>query len=416
MRLFISELIESIRIALEQLRAHKMRAGLTTLGVVIGIVAVTLMGVAINGINIGFQNSMNMLGSDIFYVEKQSWVGEDEWWQIKDRPDIKADYAEQLNTIFANTTDSTLALAVPSLQRGGNVKYEGNEVNRVWITGTTDKYVLTNTASYTEGRFFTEAEVNSSAMVCIIGFDVAKELFPGISPIGKKVRIRKATFEIIGVFARQGSFLGLFSFDNQAVVPITAMAKISSRHWGAEVRVKKQPWASMDEARDELTGAMRRVRGLMPGIEDDFAINETKSFEEELGPIKSGIAIAGIFITGLSLFVGAIGIMNITFVSVKERTREIGTRRALGARKRSILMQFLVEAVSVCMLGGVIGLCLTLAIKFGLAYVVPNFPLEMSPFLIFIAILVAMFTGVVSGFAPALTAARLDPATALRHE
>lgn len=414
--MFFHELGESVRIALEQLQAHKTRSALTTLGVVIGIVAVTLMGVAIRGIDVGFSNSMNMIGSDIFYVEKWPWEGDDEWWNIRSRPDIKVEYAQQLNEMIAQTTDSQLTLAVPTIARGGNVRYQENSVEGVWIIGSTDKYILTNTASYEEGRFFTEAEATTGASVCVIGYDIARELFPGVSPVGQKVRIRRADFTVIGVFARQGSFLGLFSFDKQAVVPLPAMRKISNRHWGAEIRVKMASGAQLEDARDELTGLMRRVRGLMPDEENDFAINQTQAFENTLGPIKRGIALAGLFITGLSLFVGAIGIMNITFVSVKERTREIGTRRALGARRRAILLQFLTESVSVCLLGGMIGLLLTFLLKLGLAKALPNFPLELSAGLIAVAVLVSVVTGIVSGLAPAWTASRLDPATALRHE
>ncbi len=414
--IFYHELAESVRIALEQLGAHKMRSALTTLGVVIGIVAVTLMGVAIRGIDIGFNNSMNMIGSDIFYVEKWPWEGNDEWWNIRTRPDIKVEYAEQLNEMIAAAGDSKLALAVPTIARPSTIRYQDKSVEGIWIIGTNENYVLTNTATYREGRFFTEAESKSNASVCVIGHDVAQELFPGISPIGQKVRIRRADFTVIGVFARQGSFLGLFSFDKQTVIPLGSMQKISHRHWGAEIRVKMAAGATVEEARDELTGWMRRIRGLMPDEEDDFAINQTQAFENTLGPIKTGIAVAGFIITSLSLFVGAIGIMNITFVSVKERTREIGTRRALGARRRAILLQFLTESVSVCLLGGIIGLALTYLLKITLAGLLPNFPLELSPALILTAVLISVFTGVASGFVPAWTASRLDPATALRHE
>jgi len=161
---------------------------------------------------------------------------------------------------------------------------------------------------------------------------------------------------------------------------------------------------------------MRRVRGLLPGEPDNFSVEQQEAFKQQLDPIERGIAAAGLFITGLALFVGAIGIMNITFVSVKERTKEIGTRKALGARRRTILLQFLIEAVSICLVGGVIGLALTLLACLGVAHFLPRLPVHLSPGLVFSALLVSTLTGVIAGFAPAWGASRLDPVEALRYE
>ncbi len=172
----------------------------------------------------------------------------------------------------------------------------------------------------------------------------------------------------------------------------------------------------LDDAADELTGAMRRVRAQLPGERDNFNINQQQVFKAQLDPIKRGIALVGLFVTGLALFVGAIGIMNITFVSVKERTREIGTRKALGARRRTILLQFLIEAVSICLIGGLIGLVGTCGLSLGISRYLPNLPVELSPDLIIIGILVSSLTGIFAGFAPAWGASRLDPVDALRYE
>ena len=161
---------------------------------------------------------------------------------------------------------------------------------------------------------------------------------------------------------------------------------------------------------------MRRVRGLLPDQDDDFAISAQESFKSTLEPIEAGIAIAGIFITGLALFVGAIGIMNITFVSVRERTKEIGTRKALGARRRTILLQFLIEAVSICLLGGLVGLGLSYALFQLVGAAFPSFPIQFSLNLVLVGLVVSAATGILSGFAPAWSASRLDPVTALRYE
>jgi len=201
------------------------------------------------------------------------------------------------------------------------------------------------------------------------------------------------------------------------MMPLGAYRKqFGTRDGNGELRVKIRDKNRLDEAREELIGDMRRVRGQLPGDADNFSINEQQAFKAQLDPIKQGIAIGGLFITGLALFVGAIGIMNITFVSVKERTKEIGTRKALGARRRTILLQFLIESVSICLVGGTIGLLLTYGLCFGVTVALPSLPVEFSPGLAVIGLLVSAMTGILAGFAPAVGASRLDPVVALRYE
>jgi putative ABC transport system permease protein len=223
---------------------------------------------------------------------------------------------------------------------------------------------------------------------------------------------------VIGVLAKQGSFLGLFSMDAQMLVPIEAYEKYfgGRNSAGAEIQVKVKDKARILQATDELVGAMRRVRGQMPGERDNFSVNQQQAFREMLDPIERGIAMAGLFVTGLALFVGAIGIMNITFVSVKERTKEIGTRKALGARRRSILLQFLVESVSVSLIGGLVGIAVASALTVAIRFAMPGLPVEFSLPLLVLGLLVSAGTGVAAGFAPAWGASRLDPVVALRYE
>ena len=230
------------------------------------------------------------------------------------------------------------------------------------------------------------------------------------------VMISGTPFRVIGVYAKQGTFLGLFSFDTYAVVPLQAFMKAFSARLDTSIRVKVRDKSRMDLAKDQLMGAMRRVRGLQPEQKNDFEINQQDSLRNTLGPIKAGIAGAGLFVTGLALFVGAIGIMNITYVSVKERTREIGTRKAVGARRRTILLQFLVEAVAICLVGGVIGLTLSWLLCVAVASAFPSFPMQFSTSLVITGLIVSTLTGIFSGFAPALAASRLDPIEALRYE
>lgn len=410
------ELTESFRIALSVIRAHKMRSTLTALGVIIGIVAVTLMGSAIGGIETGFDRSLSVIGDDILYVEKWPWRHVDDWWNYRNRRTMSFRYAEELKRIIEATPNSELVTAVPTMSTVRSVKYVDNEVRSVFTQGTTDDYLVTSTSSFREGRFFNEAESRSGRNVVVLGYDIAEALFPNESALGKTVLIGGSPFRVLGVYAKQGSFLGLFSFDTYAVVPLPAFMKAFSARLDTSIRVKVRDKSRMEIAKGELTGAMRRVRGLQPEQKEDFEINEQQALRSTIDPIKQGIAIAGLFVTGLALFVGAIGIMNITYVSVKERTREIGTRKAVGAKRRTILLQFLIEAVSICLVGGAIGLGVSWLLCAAVAAAFPSFPLQFSVGLVVTGLFVSTLTGIFSGFAPALSASRLDPVEALRYE
>ena len=416
MKRFLYEFSESVRIAAAQIRANKMRSVLTALGVIIGVVAVTLMGTAIRGIDKGFANSLALLGEDVLYVQKWPWGPVEDWWNYVNRPNLRPEHAERLNRIIESTHDSLLAFAVPVVGRGSTIKVGDAKVSGVFTIGTTAPYAQMTGTEYKEGRLFNETEAESGAQVCVLGYDVAEALLPNRDPIGETVLISGQPFTVVGVFAKQGEFLGMFSFDNQTVIPLKAFQKHFSVRRGAEIRVKVLDKTRLAAAKDELTGAMRRVRAQLPGERNNFSINEQEAFKAQLDPVKGTIATIGFVITGLALFVGAIGIMNITFVSVKERTKEIGTRKALGARRRSILMQFLVEAVSISLIGGLVGLALTILLVQVAAQAFPSFPVSISLGIVILAVGTSVLAGVAAGFVPALGASRLDPVVALRYE
>ena len=412
----VYETVESFAIAFAQIAANKLRSALTALGVIIGIVAVTLMGTAILGIDAGVEQSLSGFGDDVVYVTKWPWKDTSDWWNFRNRRDINIEHAQPINDWIADHPESPLKLAVPAANWGASVMRGEYRVNNIRIVGSTADLGRIVRSDMKEGRFFSDIENRSARNVVVVGFDVADALFPNVSPIGKEIRIRNQLYTVVGVAARQGSFLGLFSWDSQVIMPLGAFGRsFPVRYAEPEIRVQID-LERAEEARDEIRGIMRRMRGLSPEKKDDFEINSQQVIREQLDPVKRGIAIGGLFITGLALFVGAIGIMNITYVSVKERTKEIGTRKALGARRRTILLQFLIEAVSICVLGGMGGLAMAWGLSAIVSVLMPTFPLVFSIGLVLLGLGVSVFTGIFSGFAPAWQASKLDPVVALRYE
>ena len=407
---FLTELREGLGISWGALRGNKLRSILTTLGIVIGIVTVTLMGTAIEGLNRAFLNNISTIGADVFYVEKFDWLGgsENAWRKMQKRPKLTRAQAE------AFEKQLTLARAVaPVAYSGEPVKFQKQGADNVRIIGTTDQYVFTSSVSIAQGRFLSAGEVDGGRPVCVIGAEVATNLFRGESPLGHRISIDGRPFEVIGVLERQGSFLGMFSLDNQVVVPLPQFTSAFSRNPDYQIQVKVNSPDQMDEAREELRSVMRKIRRLAPDEADDFGINQQDQFVEMFHKIGGTIAAVGIFVTGLSLFVGGIGIMNIMFVSVAERTREIGIRKAIGARRRTILVQFLLEAACICLIGGLIAL----GIAWPLTLVMQAYlPATMSLTVVGIALLMSLLTGLASGFFPAWRAARMIPVDALRNE
>ncbi len=407
---FFLELGEGLRIAWDAIRANKLRSMLTTLGIIIGVVTVTLMGTVIDGLNRAFQNSIAILGTDTFYVSRAGWFIEsyEEWQRLGSRPQLTLRQSRQIRDLLPPSR-----FVAPVADTRAPVRFGDRRSDSVQVIGSTEQLAFTAGFTIAEGRFLSTEEVEGGRPVCVLGAEVATNLFPRASALGHRVTVGSQKFDVVGVMGKQGSFLGAFSLDNQVVIPVKQFISGFWHDPDLQIQVRAGDPLHLEDAREELRGVVRRVRRIAPTDPDDFAINQQSQLSERLARVSTTIAGVGLFITGLSLFVGGIGIMNIMFVSVAERTREIGIRKAIGAKRRAILMQFLSEAAAICLLGGIVAL----AIAWPLTLILTRFmPARLSGLLVGVALLVSLLTGLISGFLPAWRAARMDPVDALRHE
>jgi len=405
------EIKEGLLIAFTAIKANKIRTFLTTLGIVIGVTSVVLMSTAIKGIDGAFQRGISSLGSDVLHIDKWEWFSNVDWWKIRKRPNITMEDYEKYKRL------AKLPVAVaPTIWSNETVKNGELAMENIFVSGSTAEYLETTNFTFKSGRFYSDIESKSSRYVAVLGSEVEKNLFPAGNSLGNIIKIGGFDFRVVGVLNEQGSFiLGNFNPDKQVFVPIGVLFKhfVNSNFRSVTIDVKAPSNAMVNEVKDEAIGVMRKVRGLRLGDDNNFSVNQQEGLMENYNSTVGVISVGGLFITGLSLFVGAIGIMNIMFVSVKERTREIGVRKAIGAKRRTILLQFLMESSAICLLGGLVGLINAVLLSM---LVNQWLPTSVQYDAVVIAIVISLIVGVLAGFAPAWQASKLDPVEALRYE
>ncbi len=416
----LSEIGESFRIAVEALRLNLMRSILTTSGIVVGVVLVVVMGWTIKGLEAVYEQTISIIGRDMLYVDKWNWAGGGNWRKLRARKNITLRQAELLKERMESAE-----VVVPLVRKwGGGVKYR-DKFLRCGVQGGTYEYGNTPAGNAYRGRWFSETEDRNASRVVVLGFGIERAFFPDGDAIGKEIKIGGHPFRVIGVVEKR-AFLFMDFIDNQVFIPLMAYRSTYGFYGRSfSVAVKAGNERLLKIVRDEAIGHMREIRNVSPGEEDDFSINEMEAFDRQVATIRSSIWMVGIGLTLLAFIVGSIGIMNIMYVSVTERTKEIGVRKAIGARRSSILWQFLTESSLLCAVGALIALPISQVIVGGARWAAMG-PMEyewvsvISPFiqvdLFFIAITVSLIVGLIAGIMPAIKASRLDPVEALRKD
>ena len=408
------EIVEGLRIAGLAIWVNKMRSVLTTLGIIIGIASVTGMATVINGIDREFESALSEFGTDVLYVRRWPLAGGPgtKWWEYINRPRIQPDLADEIMQ-----RSRYAVAAIPSTTTRRTISYRSTTLTGVTVNGVGADYPRVRDPSLATGRFFSAVEARSADNVVVIGATVAEELFPVEQPLGKTIGIAGRRFRVIGTQVQQGSGAeGGSSADNQVKIPFETFNKLfGARQRSIDIEVKVANVASMDRAADEVTGIVRVARKLDAMEENNFEVASQEDVRQQFAPVKFAIYGIGIFLTALALLVGGIGVMNIMFVSVKERTKEIGIRKAVGAKRRTILTQFLIESIIICLIGGALGI----GISAGLTTLLTSL-LGVQAFLplqtVMLAFGICTGVGIIFGLAPAWQAAQAEPIAALRYE
>lgn len=421
MKVLLNLIKESFISAFHEIVNNRLRAFLSLLGITIGIFCIVSVFTAIGSLEYNIRTSLDKIGNRVLYIEKFPWSqdAKNSWFKYMRRPNPDIEDFNALKAGVPGAEGISMMFTINKI-----VKHEGSSM-KANIFGVTYDYYLIKDMSFEEGRYFSISEIERGANVAIIGSEVADILFPGsVSPMGKEINVLGSSVQIIGVLEKEGEDVLGITGDDAVILNYNFIKKIidlNSNFMGTRIALKASADVSNAEIRDEVTVAMRQARKLRPLQEDDFAINEMSMFSSILASIFGIINFAGFFIGIFSILVGGFGVANIMFVSVKERTAIIGIKKALGARNMFILLEFLIEAVVLCLLGGVLGIILVFILVTVGEYVIlhsfeMNFKFIISGGQIAFGLIFSAIIGIVFGFIPAVIASRMRPVDAIRSK
>jgi len=405
---------ESFRFAIQALIGNKLRTLLSLLGVTIGIFAIISVFAVVDSLERNIRSSVESLGDNVVFVNKWPWsMGEDyPWWKYYQRP---LPTIQELNSLEQRLE---MADAVTFVAGAGNktAKYNSNDVEGIGVVAVSHGYQDVYGFELTSGRYFSILESATGKPVAIIGDNIAQSLFEGENPIGKVIKFMGQRATVIGVFEKAGDSIIGSSDDDNVVIPVKFgrnFIRLNSESTNPMFMVKAKQGVSNEQLKDDLTRVMRSVRRLSPKSDDNFALNETSILSNGIDMMFGVIDLAGIIIGGFSLLVGGFGIANIMFVSVKERTNIIGIQKAIGAKNHFILLQFLFEAILLCLIGGILGISVVYAGTLIADYYI-DFDIVLSANNVITGLWVSVLIGVISGMIPAIAASKLDPVEAIR--
>lgn len=404
-------LYESVVMAYNSLVTNKVRTILSLLGITIGIFSIISVFTVFDSLQSNIKSDINSLGNNVLFIQKWPWAmgGDYPWWKYYQRPQPKPQEVKELLRRSYAAEDAAFMFSVSR-----NVYYRDNSVEEAPIVAVSYEYNHVMPFDLQEGRYFTQIESQGGRNLAIIGATMAQDLFANQDPLGKEIKVFGRKLDVIGVIKKKGNDVFGNSSDNWVIVPVNyARSVVDSKNINSTIVVMAKPNVSNTELKSELTGIMRSIRKIRPNSDDNFAINETDIISKGFDSLFRVISIVGWIIGGFSLLVGGFGIANIMFVTVKERTNQIGIQKSLGAKNYFILLQFLFEAVFLAVLGGIVGLLIVFILAFAASHLI-GFTLVLSLKNIMLGLTVSMAIGLVSGYVPAWTASRLQPVEAMR--
>jgi putative ABC transport system permease protein len=405
---------DAARIALQSILAHKLRAFLTLIGIIIGVASVVVVGAAISGLNTYVMEKVTaILGVNHFMVARMAHQGElsEEEWEKMNRRNKVLELED-----YEWVRDHCVACSEvgAQLQNRTDLKQDGEELFGVQIQGCTPNMQSIEDKTIGDGRFFLQQEYETAAMVVVIGDEVKEKFFPGQDAIGKTINVRGLPLTIVGIEAKRGSMMGQ-SLDKQMYIPLTAYRKIFGGRQSIQIHGKSETREKFQTAIEDARTALRNKHKLKGSEEDDFGIVDTQGVAGQVDSLTGGIAAVVVPITAISLLVGGIVVMNIMLVSVTERTFEIGLRKALGATRKQMLLQFLIESSFLTTCGGILGFLLAVGVT-GLITVLVGWTMTVTFGYVILSVAVSGGIGLVSGIYPAFKASRLDPIVALARK